>query len=142
MTATELPDGDRERRLLSEKLRQAREYIGFSQDEVAALLKVPRTAVTNMESGQRKVDALELKRLADLYRQSVSHFTSDDDDTAAALPADVAHLARQAATLSPKDREELGRFAEFLKLRAAGAKHGGLRQRDPSGGTGGEPASS
>jgi transcriptional regulator with XRE-family HTH domain len=120
MTATELPDGDRERRLLSEKLRQAREYIGFSQDEVAALLKVPRTAVTNMESGQRKVDALELKRLADLYRQSVSHFTSDDDDTAAALPADVAHLARQAATLSPKDREELGRFAEFLKLRAAG----------------------
>jgi len=105
---------------LGEKLRQAREYVGYSQDEVAGFLKVPRTAVTNMESGQRKVDALELKRLAELYRQPVSHFTGDDDEAGSTLPTDVAHLARQAAMLSRKDREELGRFAEFLKMRAAG----------------------
>src|ERR1700716_1573415 len=102
MTTTEIPDGDIERRKLGEKLRRAREYVGFSQDEVASLLKVPRTAVTNMESGQRKVEALELKRLADLYRQSVSHFTSDHDEIGDSLPADVAHLARRAAALSPK----------------------------------------
>lgn len=107
-----------ERRRLGEKLRQAREYVGFSQDEVAAFLKVPRTAVGNMESGQRKVEALELKRLAELYRQSVGYFTGEDD-AAAALPADVATLARQAAKLSVKDREELERFAEFLKSRSS-----------------------
>ncbi len=122
MTSPELPEGEVERRRLGEKLRKAREYVGYSQDEVATLLRVPRTAVTNMESGQRKVDALELKRLADLYRQPMSHFTGDDDEAGAALPADVNHLARQAAALSPKDREELGRFAEFLKMRAAGAQ--------------------
>ncbi len=122
MTTAHMPDSDAERRQLGEKLRRAREYVGYSQDEVASLLKVPRTAVTNMESGQRKVEALELKRLADLYRQPVDHFTSDDDLTAASLPSDVNHLARQAAALSPKDREELGRFAEFLKLRAAGGR--------------------
>lgn len=98
-------------------LRQAREYVGYSQDEVASFLKIPRTAVTNMESGQRKVEALELKRLAELYRQPVGHFTGEDE-ASASLPADVAHLARQAAKLSMKDREELGRFAEFLKQRA------------------------
>lgn len=115
--------GDELARLrLGEKLKEAREYVGFSQDEVATFLKVPRTAVTNMESGQRKVDALELKRLAELYRQPVSHFTSDEDDVGSALPPDVAHLARQAAKLSPKDREELGRFAEFLKSRGKGKK--------------------
>jgi len=122
MTTARIPDGDAERRQLGEKLRQAREYVGYSQDEVATLLKVPRTAVTNMESGQRKVEALELKRLADLYRQPVDHFTGDDQLTAASLPSDVNHLARQAAALSPKDREELGRFAEFLKMRAAGGR--------------------
>ena len=122
MTTRDLPDGEAERRRLGEKLRQAREYVGFSQDEVASFLKVPRTAVTNMENGQRKVEALELKRLADLYHQSVSHFTSDDEEAGSALPADVAHLARQAASLSPKDREELGRFVDFLKMRAAGAQ--------------------
>jgi transcriptional regulator with XRE-family HTH domain len=122
MTSPELPEGEAERRRLGEKLRKAREYVGYSQDEVATLLKIPRTAVTNMESGQRRVEALELKRLADLYRQPVSHFTGDEDEDGAALSADVNHLARQAAALSPKDREELGRFAEFLKMRAAGAQ--------------------
>lgn len=123
MTTIEAPDSDAERRRLGEKLREAREYVGYSQDEVAGFLKVPRTAVTNMESGQRKVDALELKRLAELYRQPISHFTGDDNDEAgAALPTDVAHLARQATALSRKDREELGRFAEFLKMRATGGQ--------------------
>jgi transcriptional regulator with XRE-family HTH domain len=122
MTTSERPDSEVDRRRLGEKLRQAREYVGFSQDEVASFLKVPRTAVTNMENGQRKVEALELKRLADLYRQPQSHFTGDDEEAAAALPSDVAHLARQAAALSPKDREELGRFAEFLKMRSAGGQ--------------------
>ena len=76
-----------------------------------------RTAITNIESGQRKVEALELKRLAELYRRAVGHFTGEDE-ASASLPADVAVLARQAAKLSIKDREELGRFADFLKSRA------------------------
>lgn len=106
-----------ERRRLGERLRQARDYLGLSQDEVARHLGVPRTALSNIESGQRRVDALELKRLASLYRQSVSHFTGNDEDAAAFSP-DVAHLARAAAQLSVKDREELGRFADYLRSRS------------------------
>ena len=30
---------------LSERLKEAREYLGLSQDEVAKALKIPRTAV-------------------------------------------------------------------------------------------------
>jgi transcriptional regulator with XRE-family HTH domain len=118
MTTPNLPDDEAERRRLGEKLRQAREYVGFSQDEVATFLKVPRTAITNIESGQRKLEALELKRLAEIYRQPVGYFTGEDE-ASASLPADVALLARQVAKLSAKDRDELGRFAEFLKTRAA-----------------------
>ncbi len=122
MSSVETLDGDTERKRLGDKLRQAREYVGFSQDEVGNFLRLPRTAVTNMESGQRKVDALELKRLAELYRQPVTHFTGDDEEVGSTLPTDVAHLARQAAALSIKDREELGRFAEFLQMRATGGR--------------------
>jgi transcriptional regulator with XRE-family HTH domain len=117
MTTSNPPDDEAERRRLGAKLRQAREYLGFSQDEVATFLKVPRTAITHIESGHRRVEALELKRLAELYRQPVGYFTGEDE-ASASLPADVALLARQAAKLSVKDREELGRFAEFLKARA------------------------
>jgi transcriptional regulator with XRE-family HTH domain len=121
MTAPKPPDEEAERRRLGDKLRQAREYVGFSQDDVATFLKVPRTAITNIESGQRKVEALELKRLAELYRQPVGYFTGEDE-ASASLPKDVALLARKAAKLSVKDREELGRFAEFLKARGTPGK--------------------
>jgi transcriptional regulator with XRE-family HTH domain len=114
-----IPDNDEERRQLGERLRQAREYLGLSQEEVAIYLKVPRTALTGVESGQRRVEAIELKRLAELYRQPLSYFTGEDA-AAAALPADVAHLARAAAELSVKDRAELGRFAEYLRARSGG----------------------
>lgn len=110
------PDpADEERKALGERLRQAREYLGFSQDQVATFLGVPRSALSLMETGQRKVEALELKKLAGLYKRPVGHFTGEEG--AAPLDTDVQHLARKASELSPDDREELGRFADFLRAR-------------------------
>lgn len=106
-----------ERAVLGDRLRDARNYLGLTQEEAAAYLKIQRTALTDIESGRRRVDALELARLAKLYRQPVTYFTGEDE-AAAALPPDVAHLARQAATLSEQDRAELRRFAEYLRARA------------------------
>lgn len=104
------------RKSLGERLREAREYLGLKQDEVAAFLKIPRTALTGIESGQRKVEAIELTRLARLYRQSVGYLTGDEEQ-AKDLPADVVHLARQVADLSLNDRLELARFADYLRTR-------------------------
>ena len=55
---------------LGHNLRAAREGRGLSQEDVADLLSLPRTAVTNMESANREVSTLELTRLATLYRIS------------------------------------------------------------------------
>jgi len=107
-----------ERRLLGGRLREARKYLGLTQEEVATYLKIPRTALPEIENGRRRVEAIELARLAKLYRQPVGHFTGEDE-ASAALPVDVAHLARQAADLSEQDRSELGRFAEYLRARAS-----------------------
>ncbi len=108
---------DAERKQLGERLRDARKYLGLKQEEVAACLKIQRTALSDIESGRRRVEALELTRLAKLYQQPVSYFTGEDA-AAAALPADVAHIARQAVDLSAQDREDLGRFAEYLRARS------------------------
>ena len=109
-------DDDTERRRLGERLREARKYLGLKQEEVATYLKIPRTALTDIENGQRRVEAIELTRLAKLYRQPAAFFTGEDE--AAALPVDVAHLARRAAKLSQQDRDELGRFADYLRSRS------------------------
>lgn len=114
-------DDEEERRRLGERLREARKYLGLKQEEVAAYLKIPRTGLTDIENGQRRVEAIELARLARLYRQSVGYFTGEDE-ASASLPADVAHLARRVADLSTQDREELGRFADYLRARSGGGQ--------------------
>src|SRR4051794_17607068 len=85
-----------ERRRLGERLREARKYLGLSQEEVAEYLKIPRTALVDIESGQRRVEAIELTHLAKLYRQPIGYFTGENAATAA-LPASVMFLAKQAS---------------------------------------------
>ena len=114
-------DDNAERKRLGDRLREARKYLGLKQEEVAAYLKIPRTALTDIENGQRRVEAIELTHLARLYRQSVAYFTGEDK-ASASLPADTAHLARRVADLSAPDREELGRFAEYLRTRTSAEK--------------------
>lgn len=116
--AKRIDDEDHEiRQELGERLREARRYLGLKQEEVAQYLKIQRSALSEIEAGNRRVEALELNRLAKLYRQPVAYFIGEGD-AAADLPVDVAHLARQAADLSRQDRDELGRFAEYLRARA------------------------
>jgi transcriptional regulator with XRE-family HTH domain len=109
-----------ERTRLAEKLRLAREYLNLSQDEVAKAVGIPRAAISLIESGQRKVDVLELKKFAAVYERPVSYFTGEEQNPH--IPEEVEHLARAAKNLSAKDREELTRFAEFLLSKAAAAE--------------------
>lgn len=106
-----------ERTLIGQRLLEARKYLGFTQGEVSEHLGVTRTALVEIEKGNRKIEALELKKLSKLYKQPMSHFTGEDAATSA-LPADIAHLARKAASLSGDDREELARFADYLQNRS------------------------
>ncbi|MDE2166246.1 MAG: helix-turn-helix transcriptional regulator [Alphaproteobacteria bacterium] len=106
-----------DRQKLGARLREAREYLGLSQDEVAKYLGIPRTALSHIESGQRRIDALELKKVALLYKRPLAYFTGEAQADAS-VPDDVAHLARAAAGLSERDRQELSRFADYLRARA------------------------
>lgn len=118
MTATKPPhDDEAERQRLGDRLREARKYLGLKQEDVATFMNIPRTALGDIESGQRRVEAIELTRLAKLYKQPVAYFTGEES-ASAELPPSVAHLARKAAELSDKDREELSRFVEYLQARS------------------------
>jgi transcriptional regulator with XRE-family HTH domain len=113
------PSADTDRQLLGERLKEAREYVGLKQDDVAKKLGIPRSALSNIEAGSRKVDAIELAQLAKLYQRPVAWFTGEDPHRGAEkMLAEVAHVARAAAALSDQDRQELARFADFLKSRA------------------------
>ena len=106
------------RRDLGLNLRDARKYCGFSQEEVARHLNVSRSAVSLMESGSRSVNAMELGRLARLYQRSMESLTGATSNASGS--ESVGLLARATADLSERDRQEVLRFAEFLRSRSSG----------------------
>jgi transcriptional regulator with XRE-family HTH domain len=57
-----------------ERLRKAREEAGLTQVEVAKKLKRPQSHVSNVESGQQRVDVVELQNFAKIYGKDVSYF--------------------------------------------------------------------
>lgn len=100
---------------LGERLRLAREYLELTQDDAAKVIGISRPALSQIENGRRKVDAIELAKFAQLYGQSVEALSGAKQ---LPIPEDVQHLARAARELSDKDRGELLRFAEYLQARA------------------------
>jgi len=66
--------------ILAERLRTAREQRGITQQAAALALNLPRTAITQIEGGNRAVSTLELTRLAKLYSRAVSSFVDEIEE--------------------------------------------------------------
>lgn len=70
MAATRRPEY---RRFLV-RLRAAREHAGLTQVQVSKRLKVQQSFVSKCESGERRVDVVELAALSRLYRKPFAYF--------------------------------------------------------------------
>ncbi len=98
---------------LATRLREAREYLNLSQQFVADKTGIPRSAVSDIERGVRKVDSLELRKLARLYMYPVGYFLGEEE-----AGDEVRSLARAVTDLTEDDRAEVVRFAQFLRYSA------------------------
>lgn len=105
------PESDAsEEMALAQRLRDAREYVGLLQEDVALALDIPRASVSAIESGKRRVSSLELRRLGRLYRRPVAWLLGEEG-----AEVDMnAPLYRATEALSEQDKEQVLRFAEFL----------------------------
>ena len=104
---------------LGSRLRMARESRGLSQQAVAVALDLPRTAITQLEAGNRSVSTLELTRLSELYLQSVPGLLLEgaggkDGDVLVALHRMVPGLEEDPAT-----REQITRCVHLCREGAA-----------------------
>jgi transcriptional regulator with XRE-family HTH domain len=99
--------------LFATRLREVREYLGLSQQYVADKTGIARSAVSDIERGLRKVDSLELRKLARLYMYPVGYFFGEEE-----IDEEVRALARAVTDLTGDDRAEVVRFAQFLRYSA------------------------
>lgn len=59
---------------LLDRLREARRQAGLTQAQAAAALGRPQSYISKCESGERRIDPIELAELAELYGKSASFF--------------------------------------------------------------------
>jgi len=59
---------------LVKQLKKARIYAGLSQAEVARKLGKTQSHISKIESGQSRVDVLQMKKMAVLYKQPLEYF--------------------------------------------------------------------
>jgi len=96
---------------LGKRLRQALERVGLKQDEAAAALGLDATAIAKIEHGKRGVGALEMMRLASLYKVSMSDLLAN-----ALERADIRlRIAlRQGTALDPKAEAMQHRLEQII----------------------------
>ena len=56
------------------KLKAARIEAGLTQVDVAKHLKKPQSFVSKFESGERRVDVVELQHIAEIYQKPMDYF--------------------------------------------------------------------
>lgn len=59
---------------LGHRIKDLREKFGFSQDNLAKSMKISRSAVSQIESGERKIATDELMRLSEIFNISLETF--------------------------------------------------------------------
>ena len=63
-----------EHKYLVNRLKQARKDAGIDQMQVANLLDVSQSYISKVEAGQRRIDVIQLKEFAKIYKKSLNFF--------------------------------------------------------------------
>jgi transcriptional regulator with XRE-family HTH domain len=64
----------KDHKLLIGQLKKARIEAGFDQGKAAELLKKTQSYISKIEAGQRRVDVIQLKEFAKIYKKPLDFF--------------------------------------------------------------------
>ena len=64
----------KEHKYLVNQLKEARKKAGLDQIKAAKLLKTTQSYISKLESGQCRIDVIQLKEIAKVYKKKVNYF--------------------------------------------------------------------
>ena len=64
----------KEHKRITERLKKARKEAGLTQAEAGKRFGQDQTVISKIESGQYRVDAVQLRKLAGIYKQDLNDF--------------------------------------------------------------------
>ena len=96
------------------RLKKARLEVKLKQAQVARYLQLPVSAVSAFESGQRKLDAIELFMLSRLYQKPLEWFFEDGRPSSSlSAPSKADPLLDECIRLLQKAPTEMRRSAAY-----------------------------
>ncbi len=113
-------DAIQKRKVIADRLREARRLSGLSQGQVAQMMNLHRPSISEIEAGNRKVSAQELSRFSEIYEVSTAYLMGDTPDSLALDDPRLELAARELKKLSPESLDNLLRA--LAALRAADEK--------------------
>lgn len=114
---------------LGKRLAGARENAGLSQEQAAAAIGIPRSALSLIESGSRGLSTLELAGLAKLYNRPIGYFFEPGPEA----EADLLTHCRVAPEFASQP-ELCGIIEELLEICRQGASLERVLRRDQRSG--------
>lgn len=113
---------------LASRLKNARLAAEFTQEQVANAVDLPRSAIAQLEAGNRSVSTLELANLATLYGRPIASFFEDQPGTEE--PDPLLALFR-AANAEGDDEPWQSEVSHYLGICRAGVELDRLLKRPP-----------
>ncbi len=106
-------------KLIGSRIREARERLGLSQEDLANLIGKSQNAVSDYEHGRRAIRISELPELARALKLPIAYFFGDEypDEEAIALIAQLSPDRRREILARLRLEIELQRQAELEKQR-------------------------
>jgi transcriptional regulator with XRE-family HTH domain len=103
-----------EREKIAIRIKDARLMAGLSQAKAAEKLNLQRPAISEIESGKRKVSAEEIIQIAEVYKVDASWLLLQDSDIDTNMTEQVKFAARELSKLGPKERDKVIEIIRML----------------------------
>ena len=99
---------------LGERIKKLREGAGITQERVAKLLGVSRPTISQIESGEGKISAEELLKIANLFNLSVQSLLDLEKEPEIVLKKDMSVRAVKPSIRINVPQKNLEKFKEVL----------------------------
>ncbi|MDB5384380.1 MAG: family transcriptional regulator, partial [Planctomycetaceae bacterium] len=95
------------KRVLADRLREARKRSGLTQGQVSKMLKLHRPTITEIEAGNRRVSAEELTQFAKIYGVSIEWLSDLEAENLELHKDQVEFVIQAVKKFTPDDMHKL-----------------------------------
>jgi len=99
---------------LGEKVRLLREHRGLKQDDLALVLELSRSQISNLESGKRNFSLMQLEKLCEYFQVDLSYFIMSQTTDSCLDLLEKAKVLFRSNELTTEQKDDL--FTEIMRI--------------------------